>query len=129
MTITCPSRQCGPVAQYMYIVPVLWTCISKVPTVVCPASKGMCPLCTAPGKLACSGWHASSAELCVTVWFPELNWNWIVSPGAALTVLGTKVSCGPPTTTGWTRLSWMRPTGGAELADCLGGMEGGGGDE
>jgi hypothetical protein len=56
----------------------------------------MCPECTPPAR----GEQAASAEDWVTVWLPLENWNWITSPTAAESTLGTKVSWGPPTTTG-----------------------------
>lgn len=91
-TITWPSWQCGPVAQYRNMVSALVTGMLNVPTVVWPSWNGICPLCMAVATVACKGWHGESAALCVTVWFPLLNWNWIMSPTAAATVLGTKVS-------------------------------------
>jgi hypothetical protein len=60
----------------------------KVPTSVWPSLKGMPPLLTPPSM----GLHAASAVLWVTVWLPLLNWNWTMSPTAAVTELGTKMS-------------------------------------
>ena len=53
--------------------------------------------------LACIGWHGLSKLLWVTVWLRRENWNWTISPGAAVTLLGVKAKdlfvVGDPTTT------------------------------
>jgi hypothetical protein len=93
--MTCPSWQCGPVAQNTNMGSVLVTGMLKVPTSVWPSVKGICPLCIPPWRAV----HGFSNVLCVAVWLPLLNWNWTISPTAAVRVLGVKVSWGPPTTT------------------------------
>lgn len=76
---------------------VLVTGMLKVETPACPAAKVRWPLLTAP--FTWRGWQGNTSELCVTVWFPLLNWNCTTSPTAAVTEFGMYVSCVPPTTT------------------------------
>jgi hypothetical protein len=43
-----------------------------------------------PVTLLCipMGWHGWSKVDCVTVWLPAWNWNWICSPGWAVSLSG-----------------------------------------
>lgn len=69
MTMTCPSWQCGPVAQKMNIGSSLMIGMLKVPTSVWPSWKGICPLCIPPATAV----QGASRVLWVAVWLPFEN--------------------------------------------------------
>lgn len=106
--MTMPLWQCVAWAQYRYMGLELVTGTSKVPTKpLAPLSKGMKPLWT-PGwpeaPAAATGWQGEDWVDWVTVWLRAANWNWMTSPGLAVTLLGVKAREGPPTSTGMRRV-------------------------
>jgi hypothetical protein len=60
----------------------------KEGTLVAPAATGWKPESTPPDM----GWHGAVNDDCVTVWFFGLKTNEMVSPTAAVTLVGEKAS-------------------------------------
>jgi hypothetical protein len=99
MTITIPLWQCFPWEQYNQIGFVSCTIMVYVGVVVALADTGMYPENISP-----FGEHGVSKAEVTTEWFFGVNWNWTMSPTAALMSLGenSRDPFIPPTRTTWT---------------------------